>query len=103
MLLGDLIARFDDEAVAEEAVLAIGDLAMLATLREQAAATGLGVGACMATAARRYAAEASDEEWITLLGVMGKAEDPGAAYLKRALAYGVRAPHERTCGHGGHA
>ncbi len=87
MLLGDLISRFSDEAVAEETVLAIGDLAMLAALREQSAETGLGIGAYMAAAARRYASEASDEEWITLMGVMGRAPDPGAAYLKRAFTY----------------
>lgn len=85
MLLGELIARFNDEAVAEEAVLAIGDLAMLAALRERAAATGTSVGACLAEAARRYATEASDEEWITLIGTMSRAQDPGAVFLRRAL------------------
>jgi hypothetical protein len=35
----------------------------------------------------RYAAEASDEEWITLMGAMGRAPDPGAVYLARALVY----------------
>ena len=87
MLLGDLISRFSDEAVAEETVLALGDLAMLAALRERSAETGLEIGAYMAAAARRYASEASDEEWITLMGVMGKASDPGAVYLTRAFAY----------------
>jgi hypothetical protein len=87
MLLGDLIARFDDEAVAEEAILVLGDLAMLSGLRDQAASNGLSIGAYVAAAARRYAAAASDEEWITLLGVMGKSQDPGAAYLQRALSH----------------
>jgi hypothetical protein len=87
VLLGDLIARFKDEAVAAETVLAIGDLAMLAALREQAAATGLDIGACIAAAVRRYASHASDEEWITLMGLMGRAQDPGAVYLKRAVVY----------------
>ena len=102
MLLGDLIARFDDEAVAEEAVLALGDLAVLAALRERAAAMGLPIGACMAAAARRYADHASEEEWVTLLGQMGQAQDPGAVYLRRALAYACR-PISATCGHAGHA
>jgi hypothetical protein len=100
MLLGDLIARFDDAAVAEETVLAIGDIALLAGLREQAAMTGRGLGACMADAARRYAAEASEEEWITLIGAMGRTKDPGAVYLKRVFAYG-RQP--KSCGHDSHA
>lgn len=99
MLLGDLIARFDDEAVAEEAVLAIGDLAMLAVLREQAAESGLGIGACMAAATRRYAAEASDEEWLTLIGLMARTQDPGAVYLRRAVAYACQQPDAGGCGH----
>ena len=80
MLLGDLIARFDDEAVAEEAVLALGDLAMLAALRERAAAAGLPVGACPASGAGRQAG-----------CQMGKAPDPGAVYLRRALAHACSA------------
>jgi hypothetical protein len=99
VLLGDLIARFQDEAEAEQAVLAIGDLAMLAALREHAAATGLGIGASMATAARRYAVEATDGEWITLLGAMGEANDPGSVYLKRALAYVREGAKPDQCGH----
>jgi hypothetical protein len=87
MLLGDLIARFSEETVAEEAVLAIGDLAILASLRKEADEKGLGLGACMAEAARRYADEASDEEMITLMGLMSRAQDPGAIYLRRALAH----------------
>ena len=90
MLLGDLIARFTDKAVVEEAVLAIGDLVLLAALREHAAADGLDLGTYAAAAVRRYAADASDEEWITLMGAMGRTEDPGAIYLKRAFAFTLR-------------
>ena len=103
MLLGDLIARFDDEAVAEETIVAIGDLATLAAAREGAAAQGVSVGAYLATTARRYANEASDEEWITLLGIMGKTPDPGAVFLQRALAHVSRPLNGAGCGHVGHA
>jgi hypothetical protein len=95
MLLGDLIARFDDEAVAEETALTIGDLAMLAELRERAGASGLSVGAYMAIAARRYAEEAPDDEWVTLLGLMARGQDPGAIFLRRAFDY-VRRVDGRT-------
>jgi hypothetical protein len=65
VLLGDLLARFTDKAVVEEAVLATGDLVLLAKLREQATANGLDLGTYAAAAVSRYAADASDEEWIT--------------------------------------
>ena len=87
MLLGDLIARLFDETVAEEAILGLSDLALLAQLRARAEASKLDLGAYAEAAASRYASEASDEEWITLMGAMGRAQDPGAVYLKRALAY----------------
>jgi hypothetical protein len=45
MLLGNLIARFADETVAEEAILGLSDLALLAELRAQAEASGLDLGA----------------------------------------------------------
>jgi len=102
VLLGDLITRCSDEAVAEEIVLSIGDLAMLAALRDQSEMTGMGVGACVAAAAQRYVAEASDEEWITLIGLMGKTQDPGVVFLKRALAYSRQRPGQGDA-HVGHA
>ncbi len=89
MQLGELIARFADEAEAEEAILGLADLALLAELRKRADADGLDLGAYAAAAVNRYAAVASDEEWITLIGAMSRARDPGAIFLERALAHAV--------------
>lgn len=90
MLLGNLIARFSDETAAEEAILGLSDLVLLAELHAQAQANGLDLGAYAAAIVNRYASEASDEEWITLMGAMGRAPDPGAIYLERALAYAIQ-------------
>lgn len=87
MLLGDLLARFDDESVATETVLGLGDLALAAKLRAAAEADGLTLGAYAAAAVRRYAAAASDEEWVNLMGALGRAQDPGAVCLRRAFNY----------------
>ena len=89
MLLGDLLARFTDESVAAEAILALGDLALLASVRDEAEARGLEVGAFAASAVRQYAAQASDEEWVTLLGAMNRDPDPGIVCFKRALAHAL--------------
>ena len=45
------------------------------------------LGTYAAWSVRTYADNAPADEWTTLLGVMGRAEDPGAAYLRRALFY----------------
>jgi hypothetical protein len=91
MMLGDLLARFSDEAAAADAIFSLGDLRMVAVLRTRAEAEGLGLGAFAARAVQRYAG-ASDEEWVTLIGELARSDDPGLAFLKRALAHAMRAP-----------
>lgn len=90
MMLGDVMARLTDDGTAEEIVLALGDLGLLAALRERAAAEGVGLATLTRDAVRCYAAEASDEEWITLMGLMGRASDPGLACLQRAFDNALR-------------
>lgn len=87
MLLGDIVAKFEDEAEAAEAVLNLGDLGLLATLQRQADAAGVPLGTYAAWSVRAYADHAPPDEWTTLLGIIGRAEDPAAAYLRRAFAY----------------
>ena len=90
MLFGDLIAQLSDESAAEEVLLRLSDLPLLAELRVQAEANGLGLGAYTAAAVNRYASEASAEEWASLIGAIGRGQDPGVTYLKRALAHTSR-------------
>ena len=93
MLLGDLLSRFTDESLAAEAIISLADLGLLTALREQAKEDGLELGTFAALAVQRYAEEASDEEWITLMGAMERSTDPGLTCLKRALIYATRGPH----------
>jgi hypothetical protein len=90
VVLGDLLARFDDECTATEAVLKLGDLSLLAALRKRADEEGVKLGAYAALAVRRYAEDAPDEEWITLMGVLGRSADPGLAFISRALAHATQ-------------
>jgi hypothetical protein len=89
MLLGDLLMRFTDESVAAETILKLGDLTLLASVRGEAEARGLEVGVFAAGAVRQYAAQASDEEWVTLIGAMNRDPDPGIVCFKRALAHAL--------------
>ncbi len=89
MLLGDLLAELSDETAATETILRVNDLSMLAAMREQAKADGLDLSAYVAGTVRRYALEASDEEWITLMGLLNRAPDPGAVCLKRAFDHAL--------------
>ena len=102
MLLGDLIARLDDEVVALETLVGLGDLALLAEVEAAAAREGLDLGAFAAQAVGLFSSGASDDDWVTLIGQIGRAEDPGGACLKGMLAYALApAPAAPACGHAG--
>ena len=87
MLLGDVIRKFDDEVFVTETVLRIGDLGLLRRLQARAAENDVSVGDYAIWAMRRYADSAPPDEWTTLVGLLEKADDPGTACLRRALAY----------------
>ena len=89
MQLGDLLASLSDETAATEAILSVNDLSLLTAVRQRAQADGLDLPAYVAGTVRRYASEATDEEWITLMGLLNRAPDPGAVCLKRALEYAL--------------
>jgi hypothetical protein len=91
-MLGDILARLTDETIAVETILGTGDLALLAAVLEHAAAEGFDLAACVTQTVQRYAATASDEEWVTLMGLLNRSQDPGTICLKRAFAYAMRRP-----------
>lgn len=87
MLLSDLIAELSDVAAAHEVILRVGDLTLLAELQARAEAVGIDVGAYAARAVARYASEASADDWVSLMGAMNRARDPGLVFLHHALAH----------------
>ena len=90
-MLGDLLKSLSDETTALETILGAGDLKLLTAMRERAAAEGVELVAYVSRTVQRYANEASDEEWITLIGALNRAADPGSVCLKRAFEHGLRA------------
>ena len=85
MLVGDILSRLENDGEAAEVILGAGDLRLLAAMKEQAEAEGLSLAAYTRAAVQRYVAAASDEEWITLMGQIGRTSDPGGICLKRAF------------------
>jgi hypothetical protein len=90
MVLGDILARLTDETTAVETILGAGDLTLLAAVKEQATAEGLDLAACVTQTVQRYTHEASDEEWVTLMGMLNRSPAPGATYLRRAFKHTAR-------------
>jgi hypothetical protein len=103
MLLGDVIARLEDEVFADETLIAMNDLTLAARVADAAAAEGLPRGEFVAAAVGSFAAACSDEEWLTVIGQMGRAEDPGHVLMRRALDGALRSlvASSGCGGHGG--
>jgi mannose-6-phosphate isomerase class I len=89
MMLGDMLASLDDETKAAEMIFGLGDLQLLAGIRQQAETEGVDLATFAREAMQRYAAQASDEEWITLMGLIGRSDDPAGVCLRRALKAAV--------------
>ncbi|MBX3513405.1 MAG: hypothetical protein KF826_09830 [Xanthobacteraceae bacterium] len=87
MLLGDILKTFSNEAVATEYLVSLGNMPLVLRLRELANAEGESLGEFTSAAVQRYASEASEEEWLTLLGLLSRAADPAEVCLRRALEY----------------
>jgi len=89
-VLGDILAKLTDETAAVETILGAGDLTLLTAVRAQAAADGLDLATCVTQTVQRYTHEASDKEWVTLMGLLNRSPDPGATCLKRAFEHSLR-------------
>jgi len=98
MQLGDVIARFEDEAFVGETLLALDDLALTARIAASAAENSVSAGEFAAQAVGQFVNGASDEEWLTLIGLMSRADNPGQVFLRRVLSNAL--PQSQGCGCG---
>lgn len=85
MLLGDLMQRLENEAVAAATLAAIGDLALTTDVVAAASQEGISPGEFIAECVASFANRASDEEWTTVIGQMARTTDPGEVLLRRAI------------------
>lgn len=86
MQLGDVLAKFEDVDFATEAMFAIDDLVLTTRIGEAAVAEELSPGEFAMQLIRRFVNGASDEEWLTLIGIMSRAENPGQVFLRRVFS-----------------
>jgi len=92
MLLGEVIAGFDDESAANEALLSLGDLALMLRVSALAAEEQVSAGQLAIQAVGYFVNSASDEDWLTLVGQMSRADDPGLVFLRSALSHALPQP-----------
>jgi hypothetical protein len=90
MQLGEIIRTLSEEATANEALLACGDLALLARINGAADRFDETVGEYAAGAVRRFANLASSEDWLALMNVIERADDPGFNCLTHMLNWSFK-------------
>ncbi len=90
MMLGEVIERLDDEAFATESMIALNDLTLLAEIDRAARDAEETPAIYAAGAARRFASQASDDDWLALMSAVARADDPGVACLRRMLLWSLR-------------
>jgi len=103
MLMGTMIQRLSDEVFATEALLSLGNLALLVDVEAASREREVSAATYASTAARRFADHASDEDWLALMTALERGDDPGAACLRQMLAWALRHDAEQAddgCGSG---
>ena len=98
MQLGDVIARFEDEAFVSETLFALDDLALTARITAAAVEENVSAGEFAAQAVGQFVNGATDEEWLTLIGLISRADNPGQVFLRRVLSNAL--PRSQKCGCG---
>lgn len=89
MLLGTLMERLAQEDDAAAALLALNNIVLFAEVRAIGERFDESPGEYVANASRRFAAMAGDEDWLNLMTVMERSDDPAHAALERMLRWSL--------------
>ena len=90
MLLGDIIHNLAQESGAEEALVSIGDIMLLATVKTECDEQGETLAEYASGSVRRFSNLASDDDWLQLMGKLEGADNPSATCLSAMLHWSVK-------------
>lgn len=85
MTLGTIVRDLARPGVAEATLIEAGAMPLLARLETAAGGLEMSTGALAEHITRVWLAQAGDDDWLRLLGVMGKSDQPGLAALVMML------------------
>jgi hypothetical protein len=95
MILGQVLDRLGDETFTAETLVAMDDLPLMVAVQASSERFGESPSAYVVAAVRRFAAFADDEDWLALMTAAERDGDPGAACLRKMLAWSLR--HDDDC------
>ena len=90
MQLGALIKRLDETGDRSTTLDALGDVVLLAEVEGMGARYGETAGEYVAGAARRFAAQAEAEDWLSLTTPLDRSDDPGRSALAHMVRWALR-------------
>lgn len=90
MQLGEIIRGFDDETCAAEALIACGDVVLLARVDAMTNRFGESAGEYASGAVRRFANIAGSEDWLGLMNALERAADPGVGCLTYMVSWSLK-------------
>lgn len=106
MLLGEVIERLSNEDDAGAALEALNDVVLFTEIDAMSKNFDESPPQYVAASAARFAAMASDEDWLGLMNTIERAGDPAQAVLVRMVKWGLArdaadlqpAPAKKSCG-----
>jgi hypothetical protein len=103
MQLGTLMNHlaFKDDAAA--ALETLGDIVLFAEVQAMGERYEESPGEYVANAAHRFAAVAGDEDWLNLMTVIERSDDPARAALERMLRWSLKRDAAEAVHQAGHA
>ncbi len=90
MQLGEIIRTFSEDVAANEALLALNDVALFAQVRHAADRFDETTGEYAAGSVRRFANLASSEDWLSLMNIIERAKDPGMDCLSYMVKWSLK-------------
>jgi hypothetical protein len=90
MQFGEIIRSFSEEAPASEALLACNDIVLFARVGEAATRYDETIGEYAAGAVQRFANLAVSEDWLGLMNLVERADDPGIGCLTYMVNWSLK-------------
>ncbi|NLH83626.1 MAG: hypothetical protein GX458_22690 [Phyllobacteriaceae bacterium] len=98
-MLGRLIDDLDEPETAARLLRTLEEPDLVGRLEARAAEAGRPVADVLADTVHGFLDEASDEDWLRLIGLMNRAEDPGLAAVRAILGAALAEPTPAAASH----
>lgn len=89
MLLDNLLSDLRDEHRASAALLQLNDIVLVTRVEEECVRQGEELGEYVAGSVRRFAGQASHDDWLALMNAIGHAANPAGTCLATMLDWSL--------------